>query len=261
MAEETHTGHRARLRKTYAAHGAEGFLDHQFLELLLTYALPRKDTNALAHALLQRFGSLESVVTAEVSQLMLVGGVGESAAIFLRMQGDLFRRLLLSRAANAKGDVRINTPDAAARYAVALLLLESYECVAVVCVNAKLIVTASETLQRGSLSEAQIYPRNIAEVALLRRAHGVLLIHNHPSGDPTPSQEDAKATESVRTALECVGVRLLDHMIVGGRNAYSFSANAVIDTAGKESAALTLEAFQSRREARAPLLEKVMEPY
>ena len=93
MPDSIHSGHRERIREQYKIHGAEAFLDHQFLELLLTYAIPRKDTNELAHCCCwSRFGSLEGVVTAEVAQLLLVEGVGERARpVFLRMQGDLFR--------------------------------------------------------------------------------------------------------------------------------------------------------------------------
>ncbi|MDP3446963.1 MAG: hypothetical protein Q8S22_02770, partial [Eubacteriales bacterium] len=107
MPDSIHSGHRERIREQYKSHGAEAFLDHQFLELLLTYAIPRKDTNELSHLLLSRFGTLEGVVTAEISQLMLVEGVGESTAVFMRMQGDLFRRLRLHRLADARGNIRL----------------------------------------------------------------------------------------------------------------------------------------------------------
>ena len=263
MPDSIHSGHRERIREQYKIHGAEAFLDHQFLELLLTYAIPRKDTNELAHLLLERFGSLEGVVTAEVAQLLLVEGVGESTAVFLRMQGDLFRRLKLHRLADARGSIRLSSPVEAARYAVSQLSLNTYETVFVVCLNAKKVVQSAERILGGSLSEAQIYPRNIAEVALLRRAHGVLLIHNHPSGDPSPSKADAETTESVRAALESIGVQLFDHIIVGGEHAYSFATGAVIGVSGAEADVFSLSDYQSRH-AQASLsgtLLKVMEPY
>ena len=222
-----------------------------------------KDTNELAHLLLERFGSLEGVVTAEVAQLLLVEGVGENTAVFLRMQGDLFRRLKLHRLADARGSIRLSSPVEAARYAVSQLSLNSYETVFVVCLNAKKVVQSAERILGGSLSEAQIYPRNIAEVALLRRAHGVLLIHNHPSGDPSPSKADAETTESVRAALESIGVQLFDHIIVGGEHAYSFATGAVIGVSGVEADVFSLADYQSRH-AQASLsgtLLKVMEPY
>jgi DNA repair protein RadC len=260
MPDSIHSGHRERIREAYISHGAEAFLDHQFLELLLTYAIPRRDTNELAHLLLDRFGSLEGVVTAEIAQLMLVEGVGESTAVFLRMEGDLFRRLRMRRLTDAHGQIRLASPVDAARYAVSQLSLHTYESVLAVCLNAKKIVQSCEKIVGGSLTEAQIYPRNIAETALLKRAHGILLIHNHPSGDPVPSQADAETTESVRAALESIGVQLYDHIIVGGEHAYSFSSGAVIGVSGAEAEVFSLAEFQTRQSQSGALL-KVMEPY
>ena len=261
MPDSIHSGHRERIREQYKNNGSETFLDHQFLELLLTYAIPRKDTNELAHALLERFGSLEGVVSAEIGQLQMVDGVGESAAVFLRMQGDLFRRLQLRRQEDARGNIRLNSPVAAARYAISLLSLNTYESVLAVCLNAKKVVQSCETVQSGTLSEAQIYPRTIAEIALLRRAHGILLLHNHPSGDPTPSREDAEATECVRAALESIGVQLFDHLIVGGEHAYSFTTRAVIGISGAEPEVYTLPDFQAHKADQPRALQRVMEQY
>lgn len=261
MPDSIHSGHRERIREQYRLHGAAAFLDHQFLELLLTYAIPRKDTNEIAHLLLKRFGSLEGVVTAEIPQLLQVEGVGEGAAVFLRMQGDLFRRLKLKRLADARGAIRLASPVDAARYAAAQLSLNTYESVLAVCLNAKKVVQSCELMQEGSLAEAQIYPRNIAEIALLRRAHGILLIHNHPSGDPTPSGADEETTLSVRAALESIGVQLCDHIVVGGEHAYSFSAGAVIGVTGSEAEVFSLADYQSHQAAKSGALLKVMEPY
>ena len=228
MPDSIHSGHRERIREQYKAHGADAFLDHQFLELLLTYAIPRKDTNELSHLLLERFGSLEGVVTAEIAQLMLVDGVGESTAVFLRMQGDLFRRLRLHRLADARGSIRLTSPIEAARYAVSQLSLNTYETVLAVCLNAKKVVQSCERVVGGSLSEAQIYPRNIAEAALLRRAHGILLIHNHPSGDPTPSGADMRMTRELVDIAKPLGVAIHDHIIVGRDGHASFRSLGLI---------------------------------
>ena len=261
MTDSIHNGHRERIREQYRTNGAQAFLDHQFLELLLTYSIPRRDTNELAHALLARFGSLEGIVTAEIGQLELVEGVGESTAVFLRMQGDLFRRLLLRRQEDARGIIRLHSPAVAARYAVSLLSLNTYESVLAVCLNAKKAVQSCETIQSGTLTEAQVYPRTIAELALLRRAHGILLLHNHPSGDPTPSTEDAETTQSVRAALQSIGVQLFDHIIVGGQYAYSFSIGAVIGVSGAEPEVFSPEDYQAHRSEQVRSLRRVMEPY
>ena len=188
---------------------------------------------------------------------------GESAAVFLRMQGDLFRRLRLHRLADTRGNIRLTSPVEAARYAVSQLSLNTYETVLAVCLNAKKAVQSCERVVGGSLSEAQIYPRNIAESALLHRAHGILLIHNHPSGDPTPSKADVETTESVRAALESIGVQLFDHIIVGGEHAYSFSTGAVIGVSGAEAEVFSLLDYQAlqAQAVRTGALLRVMEPY
>lgn len=258
---QPHAGHRERIRARYAATGGEDFLDHEFLELLLSYAIPRRDTNILAHRLLERFGSLSQVLFADTGQLMSVEGIGQSAAVFLRMQGDLVRRLSLASLADARGKVKLNTPLAAAKYALARLHAHPYETILAACLNSRCEVTHSKTLQRGSLTEAPIYPRVIAETALLQHAHSVLLMHNHPSGNPAPSQEDIRTTEAVRAGLAGIGVRLSDHLIVGGALVYSFSANVCMDLSVEPPQALALEQLsQSAQGGKAsPALLKVME--
>ena len=256
-----HAGHRERLRARYAESGGEGFLDHQFLELLLTYAVPRRDTNELAHALLARFGSLEQVFCASIAQLQAVGGVGKSVAVFLRMQGDLIRRISLASLADARGRVKLNTPLAAAQFALARLHAHPYETMLLTCLNSRCEAVRTETLQRGSLTEAPVYPRVIAETALLNHAHSVLLMHNHPSGNPAPSEEDASVTEAVKAALSGIGVRLSDHLIVGGAFVYSYSADVLIDLSAAQPKTLPLAAFASAQAAGSGALLRVMEAY
>ncbi|MDO4572253.1 MAG: DNA repair protein RadC [Clostridia bacterium] len=255
-----HEGHRQRLRQEYLAHGGEAMPDHRFLELLLTYAIPRRDVNEPAHRLLARFGSLEGVCNAETAQLLSVEGVGEAAAVFLSMQGELCRRLALGRLADARGRTQLNTPIKAARFALARLGRRAYESVELVCLNAKRRVEHVESLQRGVVAEASLYPRQIAETALLRRAHSVILLHNHPSGNPVPSPADRSATEAARAALAPVEVSLADHLIVGSGCVYSFAADAILELAGKEAVAMSIEDYESAAAAR-QALHRVMENY
>lgn len=256
-----HAGHRERIRARYAEFGGDAFLDHQFLELLLTYAVPRRDTNELAHALLARFGSLEQIFCASAAQLQAVDGVGGGVAVFLCMQGDLMRRLSLAKLADARGRIKLGTPLVAAQYALARLHAQPYETVLMACLNSRCEVVRTEMLQRGTLTEAPVYPRVIAERALLNHAHSVLLMHNHPSGNPTPSGEDAASTEAVRAALAGIGIRLNDHLIVGGAFVYSFSADVLVDLSGRQPQTLPLGDFCATAAAGQGALLKVMEHY
>lgn len=261
MSDSTHAGHRERIRRRYAEHGADSFADHELLELLLTYAILRKDTNALAHALLNRFGSLSGVLGAEINQLSLIEGIGPSVAVFLHLQGDLLQRISLSSLSDSHGRIALSNPLLAARYAVERMVGCGYETVVAVSLNSRKEVIFSDVLQRGSLTEAQVYPRTVAETALLRRAHSVVLIHNHPSGNPTPSNADREVTTAVRTALESLGIPLVDHMVVGGRFVYSFSADVLLDLSGEDATTLPLSDFPQHAGMERPPLRKVMEPY
>ena len=261
MPDQLHAGHRERIRARYIETGGEGFLDHQYLELLLTYAVPRRDTNELAHALLNHFGTLSDVFGAEVSELTCVDGVGESVALFLRMQGDLAKRLSLAKLRSASGKLKLNTPLSAATYAAASLRGYANETLLCVCLNSKREVVRTETMQHGTLTEARVYPRAFAETALLRHAHSVIMVHNHPSGDPTPSDEDRAATESVKTALSGIGVQLADHLVVGGAFVFSFSAGVLLDLAAEPPVTLTLDDYGAFYAAKKPALPCVMEAY
>ena len=260
--DSIHAGHRERLRARYAESGADGFFDHELLQLLLTYAVPRKDTNGLAHLLLNHFGSLEQVFCADVEQLMSVDGIGQSTAVFLHLHGDLLQRLSLAKLADTRGRIKLNTPLSAAQYALARLHAQHYETVLAVCLNSRLEVIHVKTLQKGTLTEAPVYPRVIAETALLHHAHSIVLMHNHPSGNPAPSSEDAVTTEAVRAALSGIGVRLNDHLVVGGAFVYSFSAGVCLDLSATPPAVLTLEEYQSgTAKPSSPALLKVMEQF
>ena len=242
-----HDGHRERLRQRYLDHGADSFTDHELLELLLTYAIPRRDTNETAHLLLERFGSLSGVMAASPEQLQTVSGIGRAAAQFLHLQGTLQRRIALRRLTQRNGKLLLNTPNRTARYAELLLRQETNERMFVLCLSAQRTLLSARPVGSGSLSELTIYPRTIVELAILQHAHSVILVHNHPSGDPTPSQADADTTESIRTALESIHVPLLDHIIVGDGYLYSFAAQAVLHPVGESIEVLSTGDYALRR--------------
>ena len=261
MSDSQHIGHRARLRARYAAGGATGFADHELLELLLTFALPRRDTNGIAHALLDRFGSLSGVFAAPLPELTQVPGIGPTAAILLRLIGDLMDRGTLKSLENRKGRSVLSNPLASALYAVSSLRGYTSETVLAVCLNSRKEVLHCQVIQHGTLGEAQVYPRSVAEVALLRHAHSMLLIHNHPSGNPAPSGADGEVTAAVREALSVIGVQLIDHLVAAPPYVYSFSAGMVIDLSGEAPSTLELPELTAYLSEQKPALKKVMEPY
>lgn len=228
--ENTHDGHRERLRERYIKHGFDGLMEHELLELVLTYAIPRKNTNNIAHALIKRFGSLENVLNSSCAKLQTAPGIGENTAIFLNMLGNfILRSRSLDGGAQNEKRPRLATPAAAAAYALSLAGNEPYENIYVASLDKNLRLLHGEKLLSGSLTETPIYPRLIVESALMHNAHSVLLFHNHPSGDVQPSQNDIEATLIVKSALASIDIELYDHLIIGKDKAYSFERDIIIE--------------------------------
>lgn len=227
MSENLHAGHRERIRELYHKQGMNGMADHAVLELLLTYVIPRKDVNELAHRLLNSFGSLTGVLEADPLQLSGVADVGEKTGLFLHFIYDLHRRLTLDSVSTPNGAVRLETPETACRYAIALGMGDRYETLRVICLDSNMTVQHAETLQIGTLSHVSFEPRRVIETALLHKARYLILTHNHPSGILIPSQEDietAKMIEQISSSLE-IDVR--DQLILSRNAAYSYQYDRV----------------------------------
>ena len=220
-ADSVHSGHRRRLRQTYTEQGPESMHDHQLLELLLTYAIPRQDTNPLAHRLLSRegFGSLDGLFAADVAEMMKVEGVGEATAVLLSLVGSMGRRT----AAQKLRGKRLNTPHAAMEYCKALSFKGNNESMYVISLDKSHRVLNADRISTGTPGEVTLYPRTVVEIALRRGAQNIMLCHNHPSGDLRPSREDLNTTSLIIGALTPIGIVLNDHIIVGGGSAYSMS--------------------------------------
>jgi len=220
-----HEGHRQRLLQRYLDSGLEGFAEHEVLELLLFYALPRVDTNPAAHRLIERFGSLAGVLEADPQELMQVEGIGERAAAFLTMFPDLLRAYEKSRLG-----VRpiIRTIKDACDYARTLLFGKPYEQFYVVWLNTQGRVIHSERLSEGSVTESPVYVNKVAAAALRHRAAKGFIAHNHPGGNAQPSRADIETTQAVLRALSMLGIELIDHIIVSDETTFSFQADSLM---------------------------------
>lgn len=216
-----HEGHRQRLKERYLKEGLEGFQDHEVLELLLYYCIPRKNTNDIAHRLLERFGSLNAVFEAEPDALSAVEDVGGHSALLLSLIPAISRRYALRSIGNRP---QLDTTAKAGEYAVALLRGVPVERFYLICLDAQCRVTYPALLQEGTIDQAAVYPRTVAETALRHRAHSVILAHNHPGGALQPSKADIRVTRKVMEAMKPLGIDVLDHIIVGNAGYYSFAA-------------------------------------
>ena len=206
-----HDDHRKRMRKRFLEEGLEHFTDVQVLELLLFYCIPRQDTNPLAHALIDHFGSLAQVLEAPAAELEKVKGIGPNAATFLSLMNQVGRYYLVSR---SQQNVILRTIKECGDYLIAFFYGRRNEKVYLLCLDAKCKVLCCKAVGEGSVNSAGVSIRRIVETALGANATSVILAHNHPSGIAVPSAEDVKTTQRVAAALNAVDICLVDHIVV-----------------------------------------------
>ncbi|MEG2222717.1 MAG: DNA repair protein RadC [Oscillospiraceae bacterium] len=215
-----HDGHREKKKAQFLAHGLDAFADHEALELLLFYAIPRRDTNETAHLLMERFGTLDAVFSAPIEELRQVEGLGDHAATLLKLVPQIDRR---ARLAAAEREDILNSTQRAGAYLLERFAGEKNEILYELCLDRKGKLIACRRLAEGSVSAVAINIRRLVENALLSGASGIILAHNHPSGVALPSQDDYSATKLAEDALRTVNIPLLDHIIVADNDFVSLA--------------------------------------
>ncbi len=210
-------GHRERLRDRVLTGGTDALPDYELLELILQAALPRRDTKPIAKALLAKFESLAGVLAATPDELRAVDGVGEVAAVQIKATRAVALRLLQNE---ARARPVMSNWDQVVAYCHAALAHEKTELLRLLFLDKKNMLIADETQQRGTVDHASVYPREVVKRALELGATALIMVHNHPSGDPTPSQADIDITHAVQRAAATIGVTLHDHVIIG-RNGHA----------------------------------------
>lgn len=206
-----HDGHRARLKNKFREHGLDSFTDIEAIELLLLYAIPRRNTNELAHALLARFKSFRAVMEAELTDLEEVPGIGENAALLLRLVTGMSCRYL--RAGSARGATIRSSAEAGA-FLLPYFAYRREECSVLLCLDAAGRVIDCHPLAEGSPSMVGLAARDLVDLALRDKAARVILAHNHVSGIALPSKADVESTVKISAMLRMLDVELMDHIIV-----------------------------------------------
>ena len=242
-----HAGHRERLRTRYKRQGLEGFAPHEVLELLLTFAIPRVDTNSIAHELINRFGSLHGVLEASQIELEQVPGVGTSASTLITMLLPMLRMYEQDRLMPRR---KMNTYAALAAYCRTLFLGVNCEQFYLLCFDAKLNLTDTVLISSGTPVEVSANPRLIVQELMRRNAVNAVLTHNHPSQSPQPSNEDIDLTIEMQSILRGVGIRLIDHVIVAGSQDCSILSFFRQEMASDASPALAADRPQRMLPAR-----------
>ena len=226
MEEKPHyLGHRERLRKRFKEVGVEGLHDYEILELILTYAIPRRDVKPLAKELIRKFGSLSNVLDAEAKELRKVRGIGERSAILIKLVKETSAFYLAER---MKRKDLLNSPQAVVDFARMKLAGRPNEAFMVIYLNAKNEALDYEIVHEGTVDSSVVYPRRIVEGALAHHAVGLVLVHNHPSGHPEPSWEDKLITRNIVSAARTMDIRVLDHIVVGKEGYFSFKENKLM---------------------------------
>ena len=211
---EIHAGHRQRMKERFLANGLEGFSPHEAIELMLYYAIPRRDVNELSHRLIERFGSYRAVFDANYEELISVEGVGENVAILFKLMAAGWQKYAMC---DDETPFLYDSVQKIGSYAVRLFVGASVEKLYVMLFDNKMMLLDTVKIAEGTINEIKAQPRIIVEKVFQKKASSIVLIHNHPNGTAYPSEADLKYSRYLKDLLSTMGIELVDHIIVSGR--------------------------------------------
>lgn len=214
--------HRSRLRARFMAGGPAAMPDYELLELVLFRAIPRRDVKPLAHDLMAQFGDFNRVITAPEARLREVKGIGDAVIIELKVVEAAAHRMARSKVLQKDA---VSSWDALLDYCHTTMAHRETEQFRILYLDRKNVIIADEEQAKGTVDHVPVYPREVAKRALELNASALILVHNHPSGDPTPSQSDIDMTIQVESACLTLGITLHDHLIIGKSSDISFRAD------------------------------------
>ena len=223
MTEKPHYhGHIDRLRERFIKTGITSLQDYEILELLISYAIRGKDVKPAAKRLIDRFGTLQGVMNADIDALCEVKGIGRRSAGFIRFVREIIFSYL---AEEMTGDDYLESPESVVKFCRSRLAGLKNETFMAIFLDVKNKVLGYEILQEGTIDKTVLFPRKLVEYALAKNASGIILVHNHTSGDIQPSSHDQSLTREIAAALKPLDIRLLDHLIVGASGHFSLMDN------------------------------------
>lgn len=217
--------HRKRLRQRFVEGGATAMPDYELLELLLFRSIPRQDVKPLARQLLDTFGDMNRVITAPVTRLLAIKGVGDSVVQDLKIVEAVAHRLMRARVMNQP---ILSSWDALVDYCHTTMAHRETEQFRILFLDRKNTLIADEEQAKGTVDHVPVYPREVVKRALELNASALILVHNHPSGDPTPSQADITMTLQIQDACQVLGLTLHDHLIIGKGREVSFRSGGYL---------------------------------
>lgn len=219
------TDHRKRLRDRFVTGGAGAIPDYELLELVLFRAIPRQDVKPLAHLLIKTFGDFNAVVSAPIQQLLKVKGIGQAVVVELKIVEAAAHRLAQGKILQRKV---VSSWDALLAYCQTTMAHRDTEHFRILFLDTKNILIADEEQAKGTIDHVPVYPREVVKRALELNAASIILVHNHPSGDPTPSSADIQMTEKINLAAQALGITVHDHLIIGQSCELSFRSQGLL---------------------------------
>ncbi|EJG09446.1 DNA repair protein radC [Fusobacterium vincentii ATCC 51190] len=232
MSEKDNQGHRERIKEKFLKNGIDGFAEYEILELLLTYCIPRKDTKPIAKELLNKFKSLDNIFKADFDKLFAIDGLGKNSIAFLKLIGDLpsiiYKDELKNKKLVNKEILKISNKDILLNYLRNKIGYEEKEKFYVIYLSSSNEVIEFEENSVGTLDRSSVYPREIYKKVINLNAKSIILAHNHPSNNITPSKSDIELTNEIAKGLKNFGALLIEHIIITKNSYFSFLEEGLI---------------------------------
>lgn len=224
--EKDYLGHRKRLRERYVKNGYEALQDYEIIELLLTFVKQRVDTKPLAKQLIKKYGTIEEILKADIKDLKEIEGVGDITAVFLNFIGDIAACSFKDKAEKEK--ISFRNKNQLISYLRNDIGFSKNEEFKVLFLNSVNEIIETEILFTGTIDKSAVYPRKILERALYHNARSIVFVHNHPSGNVSPSEKDIELTEEMKKFFKIVDINVLDHIIITKNSHFSFLEEGII---------------------------------
>lgn len=229
------SGHRQRMRERFAKSEGADMADYELLELLLMMAIPRRDVKPIAKELIRKFGSFAKVINAPQEELQQIKWVKGNTYILLKVIAAAVKRICHENLQD-KPEISFLSDEALVEYCRATMAYSEVEELRIIYLDASLKMIGDELLQKGSLTSVSVFPREVVSRALANKAAAIILVHNHPSDNVTPSRADQDLTAKIYDACQLMDIRLQEHIIIGKTNYFSFVASGIMESIRRNSA-------------------------
>lgn len=225
--EPDYLGHRQRLRQRFLKNEGQDMADYELLELVLMMSIPRRDVKPLAKTLIKKFGSFANTINANADDLLSVCGIKENSLTLIKVIKTASLRTSWQSLADSQQPVIANY-DQLVEYCRQSMSFSDVEELRIIFLDCKMKIISQELMQKGTLNQVAIHPREVIKAAMNKNASSIIMVHNHPSGDVTPSKADINITKQIAEACSAVNIKLEDHLVISRNDCFSFKAAFIL---------------------------------